>query len=634
MSDTSAKLGASELAAIRAKSGGALFAAVIFSIFANLLMLVSPLYMLQIYDRVLQSRSEPTLIALSVLATFLFLIMGILDYARGRVFARIGARFQEGLDQRVLSASFRKLAVVPGDPEARTAQRDLETVARFWASPLLQSLLDLPWTPIFIAALFVFHSVLGWFAVGASVVLVFVALLNQRGTEKRSNEANLASIAADRQAENLKAESELVRSLGMSGNAFRRWQRIRTDALQRGMQVSDTSGAFSVLTRTLRLFLQSAILGVGAWLVLRNELSPGAMIAGSILLGRALQPIEGTISQWPMLAVSRESHRRLARLLSSVLPEPFRTELPRPAARVEVQGLAVVPPGSTKPVLRGVTFRIDPGQAMGVIGSSGSGKSSLARALCGVWPPISGTVRLDGATLDQYDPDLLGSYIGYLPQRVTLFDGTIAENIARLDLEARSEDIVKAAKKAAVHDLILALPKGYDTHVSSLGGQLSGGQIQRVGLARAFYGDPVILVLDEPNSNLDHDGSVALNQAIRQAKADGCAVFIMAHRPQAIQECELLLVMKDGVVQNFGPRDQVLREAVKNAGELTQAPAQPHSQSNPLQAHRPAPSAGAAAPRSATGGMPAGRDSRPVEPTSPSLSTLVTGAKTENGGQE
>ena len=560
--------GQRELASVRSLSRSALLAAFLFSVFANLLMLTSPLYMLQIYDRVLLSRSEPTLIALSLLMVFLFVIMGLLDLARSRILARIGARFQEALDRRVLSASFRRLAVAPADQGARSAQSDLETIARFWASPLLQGLLDLPWTPVFIGVLFIFHPLLGWFAIAAAILLWLLALANQRGTDGVTREATAAGFAADRQAENLKSESELVRSLGMSGNAFARWYGLRRRALVRGMELADRSGGYIVLTRTLRIFLQSAILGLGAWLVLRDSLSPGAMIAGSILLGRALQPIESAVGQWPMLTRSRAARDRLAQLLSEVPPEEERTQLPRPAGRIEVSGLAVVPPGDTRPVLRGVSFRVEPGQAIGVIGLSGSGKSSLARALCGVWQPVAGTVRLDGATLDQYDPDTLGSYIGYLPQRVTLFDGTIAENISRLDEAADPEKIVEAAKKAAVHDLILHLPKGYDTPVTSMGGQLSGGQIQRIGLARAFYGDPVVLVLDEPNSSLDNDGSLALNQAIRQAKSAGCAVFIMAHRPAAIQECDLLLLMKDGMVQNFGPRDQVLREAVKNAGDI------------------------------------------------------------------
>ncbi|MFE3838700.1 type I secretion system permease/ATPase [Pseudogemmobacter sonorensis] len=563
--------GHKELRSASSITRGALVAAFLFSTFVNLLMLTSPVYMLQVYDRVLGSRSEATLIALSLLMAFLFLTMGLLDYARGRILARIGAHVQEALDRRVLSAAFRRLTVAPRDVAAHAAQRDLETVGRFWASPILTALMDLPWAPLYVAVLFVFHPLLGWFSVGAGVVLVTITLLNQRGTEAVTNDATLATLAADRQADNLKAESELVRSMGMTGHAFRRWQALRHKALAGSMTAADTAGTFSVTTRTLRIFMQSAILGLGAWLVLNSNLSPGAMIAGSILMGRALQPIEVSISQWSMLTRFRASRDRLAQLLSDVPPEPERTPLPRPKGRLEVQGLVIVPPGESQPVLRGVAFRLEPGQAMGVIGASGSGKSSLARALTGVWRPSGGHIRLDGATLDQYDPDTLGSYIGYLPQRVTLFDGSIAENIARLDDTADPAKIVEAAKKAAAHDLIVRLPKGYDTPVSSMGGLLSGGQIQRIGLARAFYGNPVLLVLDEPNSNLDNEGSMALNHAIKTAKASGCAVLIMAHRPAAIQECELLMVMKDGMVQTLGPRDQVLREAVRNSGDVARS---------------------------------------------------------------
>jgi ATP-binding cassette subfamily C protein len=560
--------GRSEIRAARRLSNGAIAATFIFSIFVNLLMLTAPLYMLQVYDRVLVSRSEPTLLALSLLMAFLFLIMGVIDNARGRVLARIGLRFQEALDGRVLSAAFRRLSVAPRDTNALAAQRDLDAMVRLWNSPLMVALLDLPWAPVFAAALFVFHPWMGGLALAGAAVLILITLTNQLATETRLNEMTLAGLAADRQAENLKSESELVRALGMTGHAFSRWRRLRRKSQALTTAAGDASGGYSTVSRIFRMFLQSAMLGLGAWLVLRGELSPGAMIAGSVLMGRALQPIEVAVGQWPVLTRARTARERLEQLLSDTPPEPQRTALPRPQARLEAQGLVVVPPGETQATLRGVSFTLQPGQAMGVIGPSGSGKSTLARALIGLWRPMAGRVRLDGAALDQYDPDVLGSYIGYLPQQVALFDGTIAENIARLDDHAEPARIVEAAKKAAVHDMILQLPLGYDTPVSSMGGRLSGGQIQRIGLARAIYGDPVILILDEPNSNLDNDGSVALNQAIRAAKAMNCAVLIMAHRPAAIQECDLLMVLREGMVQSFGPREKVLREAVRNAGEI------------------------------------------------------------------
>ena len=573
MADTATQVtdpgaGLAELQAARAASRQVVIAAFLFSALVNVLMLTAPLYMLQVYDRVLVSRSQETLVALSLLMGFLFLIMGILDHARGRIMARVGARLQERLDARVLSAAFRRLTEAPQDIAALAAQKDLDAIARFWASPVLLATFDAPWAPVFIAAIFVFHPWLGVLALGGGVVIVGLSLLNQRATERPLRAANLASHAAERQAENLKQDSELVQSLGMAAAAFARLKTRRDAALDAGLAASDASGRYSVSIKTFRLFLQSAMLGLAAWLVLQQELSAGAMIAASILMGRALQPVEQAVSQWAVVTRARQAKARLSGLLTAVPPLVSRTELPRPKALVEVQGLTVVPPGGTAPVLRNVSFTLPPGKALGVIGPSGSGKSSLARALSGVWRPAAGRTRLDGAALDQYDPDRLGSYIGYLPQRVTLFDGTIADNIARLQPGADAGRIVAAARAAAAHEMILKLPNGYDTQVATGGSQLSGGQIQRIGLARALYGDPVLLILDEPNSNLDNDGTAALNTAIRTAKARGAAVLIMAHRPQAIQECDLLLVLHDGAVAAFGPREAVLREMVRNAGDI------------------------------------------------------------------
>ena len=570
---TDTRAGLSELAAARAESRQALLVAFLFSSLVNILMLTAPLYMLQVYDRVLVSRSEETLLALSLLMAFLFAVMGVLDHARSRIMARVGARLQQKLDPRVLSAAFRRLTVAPQDTAAQAAQRDLDALARFWASPVLLAIFDAPWAPLFALAIFVFHPWLGYLALVGGLIIVLLSWLNQRSTEAPLHKANLAALAADRQAENLKAESELVQALGMAAAGFARLRQRRDVSLEAGLTASDTSGRYSVLTRTFRLFLQSAMLGLAAWLVLKQELSAGAMIASSILMGRALQPVEQAVGQWSVVTRAGQAKARLAGLLASAPPPVPRTELPRPRALVEVQGLSVIPPGHSAPVLRNLSFRLPPGQALGVIGPSGSGKSSLARALTGVWKPASGKIRLDGATLDQYDPDVLGGYIGYLPQRVTLFDGTIAENIARLQVDADPARIVAAAKAAAAHEMILRLPDGYDTQVATMGSRLSGGQIQRIGLARALFGDPVLLILDEPNSNLDNDGSNALNQAIRTAKARGASVLIMAHRPAAIQECDLLLVMQDGAAVAFGPRDTVLRETVRNAGEITRSTA-------------------------------------------------------------
>jgi ATP-binding cassette subfamily C protein len=560
--------GLAELRAARRESMGPFLAVFLFSILVNALMLTGPLYMLQVYDRVLGSGSEATLVALSVLVVFLFLMMGILDHVRGRITARIGARFQDRLDLRVFEASVRRMQLVPNDAAAVAAQRDLESVQRLWASPVLLALFDIPWTPIYVAAIFIFHPWMGWLAIGGGVLLIILTVLNQRLTKAPLNMANMATMRAERMAENLKAEAEVVQALGMMGAGFDRWQKARQQALSETMTAADLGGSFSTLTKTFRLFLQSAMLGLGAYIVLQGELSPGAMIAGSILMGRALAPIEMAVGQWAVVQRAQEGWGRLAELFVRQPQEPVRTALPRPRAVLEAQNLTVVPPGENQAVLRMVSFRLEPGQALGVIGPSGSGKSTLARALIGAWKPAGGKVRLDGAALDQYDPDVLGSYIGYLPQRVMLFEGTIAENIARLQSSPDGSKVVEAAKKAAAHDMIVKLPEGYDTRVSALGGRLSGGQIQRIGLARAMYGDPVILVLDEPNSNLDNEGSMALNLAIRSMKDEGKSVLIMAHRPAAIQECDLLMVMEDGTRRAFGPRDQVLRDMVKNHTEI------------------------------------------------------------------
>lgn len=563
--------GQAELNGAKAGTRGLFIMVCLFSVFVNFLMLTGPLYMLQVYDRVLGSRSEPTLVALSVLVIFLFLAMGLLEHARSRVLARIGANFQDRLDRRVFEASLARAAVVPNDPIALSAQKDLESIQRFWSSSIATALMDMPWTPLFLAAIFVFHPMLGWLAVLGGTVLVVITLTNQVVSKGPILRSSAATVEAERMSDKMKGEAELLRALGMADAAFRRWQFARDRALIAALSSADLSAGFSSATRTLRMFLQSAILGLGAWLVLRGEMTAGAMIAGSILMGRALAPIEQAIGQWPILTRAREAQRNLAQLLGQQPAERARTALPRPKALFEVEGLTIIPPGGAVPILRGVSFRLEPGQALGIIGPSGAGKSTLGRALIGALTPTAGKVRLDGVVLEQYDPDVLGQYFGYLPQTVSLFDATVTDNIARLSTEPDAQKVIAAAKAAAAHDMILRLPLGYDTPVSTSGGRLSGGQIQRVGLARALYGDPVVLVLDEPNSNLDNEGSSALNAAIRQLKADGNSVIIIAHRPAAIQECDLLLMLDEGQRRAFGPRDEVLRGMVKNHTEIVRS---------------------------------------------------------------
>ncbi len=559
--------GREELIAARRKSRPYYWFVGIFSVFVNVLMLTGPLYMMQVYDRVLGSRSEATLIALSVLVVFLYGMMGILDYVRGRVMGRVAARFQSELDLRVFDAVMRRSTVQP-DELAQTGLRDLESVQRLMSSPVLMAIFDIPMTPFFILAIMIFHPWLGYLALAGGSVLIAITAINQMVTKNPSLKSNMAVMAAERTSEQIRAEAEMVQAMGMRRDAFLRWMGARGEALKGQISTTDLTGTFTTMTKTFRLLLQSAMLGLGAYLVLQGLMTPGAMIAGSILMGRALAPIELAIGQWPLVERARTGWKNLEQLLTEVPPEQPRTPLPKPRAKLDVQQLTMVPPGEQQASLRIVSFNLDPGQALGVIGPSGSGKSTLARGITGTWRPAGGKIRLDGASLDQYGPDVLGQHIGYLPQRVTLFDGTIAENIARLSPNPDPEKIVEAAKKADAHEMILKLPGGYDTRVTAAGGRLSGGQMQRIGLARAMYGDPVILVLDEPNSNLDNEGSEAVNKAIRSFKEEGKSVIIMAHRPAAIQECDMLLVLENGSRAAFGPKEEVLRSMVKNHQQI------------------------------------------------------------------
>ena len=535
-------------------------------------MLTGPLFMLQVYDRVLGSRSQETLVALFILVMFLFLLMGVVDLARNRVTQRIAARFQDRMEGRVFTAALREGAIT-GDESAATASgmRDLDAVQRFTGSPVMLAMFDLPWAPLFLAAVYMFHPLLGVVATIGGLILVVSTIMNRWMTRRPLQSSAAAATQAQRMADLYRDEGEVIGALGMRGATFARWRKARAEAQENAVRGADVSSGFTVFSRSFRLFLQSAMLAAGAYLVLRQEITPGAMIASSIMMGRALAPVEQLVGGWAVVQAAQDGWERLTRLLSRQPAEKPRTPLPRPEARLDVRQLSVAPPGQGVATLRGVSFSVAPGQAMGVIGPSGAGKTTLARALIGAWPVGAGSIRLGGATLDQFDPDVMGALIGYLPQQVTLFDGTIAENIARLTPNPDPDRVVRAARAAAAHQMILDLPQGYDTRISQTSGRLSGGQIQRIGLARALYPDPVMLVLDEPNSNLDNQGSEALNAAIRRVKAQNGVVIIMAHRPAAINECELLLVMEQGVRRAFGPRDQVLQEMVQNSAQIRKA---------------------------------------------------------------
>ena len=567
---TNKTIGLAELKKARRGGNKLLSAVFLFSIFVNILMLTGPLFMLQVYDRVLGSRSEETLVALFALVVVLYGLLGILDFARSRILARYGARFQTELDDRVFDAVL-KQALIPskrGSPSS--GQRDLETVQSLFTSPVMIALFDAPWTPLFIFAIFIFHPWLGILALVGGGLLIVIALLNNWLTRRKTLEAQATALQAASLAEQARRSAESVRSQGMNAAISERWHGMRDAALEQSMKASDWTGSFAALTKSFRLLLQSAVLALGAYLVLKGEVTAGAMIASSILLGRALAPIEQSIGQWALVQRAIGAWRSLRQLLETTPVDPDTIDLPCPAADLSVKGVSVFAPGAKKLTLSNINFSLSPGQVLGVIGKSGSGKSTMAKTLMGLIPVAAGEVRLGGATIDQYDPDALARFVGYLPQNVSLFSGTVAENIARMSTEPDDAKVVEAAKRANAHEMILSLPEGYNTVVQGDDSQMSGGQRQRIALARALYGDPVLLILDEPNSALDNDGSLALNRAVREFKASDRAVIIMTHRPTAISECDRLLVIEAGRIIADGPRDEVMKTMVTNVRSIKQ----------------------------------------------------------------
>ncbi len=553
------------------------WAAFVFSIFVNLLMLTGPLFMVQVYDRVLGSRSEETLLALFLLVSVLFGLMAVLDWARGRILARFGARFQSLLEDRVFDAVLEHAVSPKGHAAPASGLKDLETVRTLLTAPVSIAMFDIPWTPLFIAAIFVFHPWLGWMAVFGSATMIVIAVLNNWMTNARTLGAHTKERCAHALAEQACRSADVVRAQGMGASVRMRWHALRDVALDQSIKASDWAGLFSAASKSYALFLQSAMLALGAYLVLQDALTAGAMIASSVLLRRAVAPVQHALAQWPMVQRAQDAWASLATLLDATPTRAGRHTLPRPDAHISCTGVSVVAPQTRTPLLNGVTFSLSPGQAIGVIGKTGSGKSTLARTLLGLTHIAAGEVRFGGAPLDQYDPDALGSYIGYLPQTVVLFSGTIAENIARMSPNPDADMVIKAAKRANAHHLILSLPDGYNTRLQGDDNRLSGGQRQRIALARAVYGNPVLLLLDEPNSALDHDGSVALNAAIRTLKAAHCAVIIMTHRPSAISECDRLMVIENGRITADGPRDTVLKSMIGNVETI---------QTSRVKAHR------------------------------------------------
>ena len=542
---TEGRDGEKEIRAVLSESRWLLISCGFFSVVVNLLMLTGPLFMLQVYDRVLGSRSGATLVALVVIVAFLFLIMGVLDHARGRVLARAGARLQARLDSRVLRAILSRSVSPAERARPATGLRDLESIQRFASGSGPFAFFDAPWTPVFLFVLFSFHWMLGLLAVFSGVLLGGIALLNQAGTSSLQMEVGEASARSSTFIEQMRAGGETVQGLGMQNAIVTRSAKLRDIVLDRTLAASDRNGFYSVLSKTLRLFLQSMMLALGAMLVIWGEMTPGLMIAGSILLGRALAPIDQAVGHWPTLQRALAAWRSLAALLAEMPPDVPRTKLPAPRAILEVEGLMVAAPGARVAAVRAAALRLEPGQATGIAGRSAAGKSTFARALAGVWRPLAGSVRLDGAELEQYGNDV-GKYVGYLPQEVVLFDGTVAENIARFSPDVKDEEVVDAAKRTGAHEMILELPGGYDFQVSAGGAALSGGQRQRIALARAFYGSPVVVVMDEPDSNLDAEGTMALARAVEDQKKRGGTALIVAHRHGAFSQCDTVYVMENG----------------------------------------------------------------------------------------
>ncbi|QCL76842.1 type I secretion system permease/ATPase [Agrobacterium tumefaciens] len=552
------------VAALRA-TRNAFGSVALLSAFTNILMLTGPLFMMQVYDRVLSSRSVPTLVALSMLAIVLYLFLGILELIRSRILSRIGERIEEQLGGPTFDAVMLLPLRMSKKEVAAQPVRDLEHMRQFMSGPGPVAICDMPWLPLYIGILFLFHAYLGWLAIAGAALLIVLTLCSDAVLRDPTRRVAALSSARADYIEAGRRNAEALHAMGMKSAYARKWHETNSAYVEEQRHASDATSSFSTFSKIFRLALQSAVLALGAWLAIKQLASPGAMIASSILTSRALAPIEQAIGQWRGFINFRQAKARLGQLLDRIGPDQERMALPAPSKTLSVSGVAVVAPGNQSPTVRDVTFSLTAGQGLGIIGPSGSGKSTLVRALVGIWPPARGTVRLDGAEIDQWHPEALGPSIGYLPQGVELFDGTIAENISRFSGSASPSDVIEAAKQADVHELILSMPDGYDTRIGNGGASLSAGQRQRIGLARALFGNPFLIVLDEPNASLDAEGELALTNAIATARQRGAIVVIVAHRPNALSAVDNVLVLAQGAMVAFGPRDEVLRKTTMRA---------------------------------------------------------------------
>jgi len=545
-----------ELESALAVCKGSFISVGFFSFFVNLLMLVPSFYMLQVYDRAVGSGSLSTLLMLTLIMLLLMITLGSLEWVRSRIMVRISTRLETLLGQRLFDASFKQALNTGGMNASAQPLSDLSSLRQFLTGNGLFAFFDTPWIPIYLAVMFIFHPWYGWMGVISALLLVGLAYVNDKLTNAPLHSANREHMAATSFTNKSLRNAEVVESMGMLGQLRQRWSARVHKVLSLQSTASDRAGAISAISKTFRQIVQSLVLGLGAYLAIQHEISSGLMIAGSILLGRALAPIDQLIGAWKGFVGARSQYARLHELLEKIAAEPARMSLPAPQGAVSVESLSVAPPESRKAIIRALTFRVAAGETVGIIGPSGSGKSTLARALLGIWPSLTGTVRLDGADITQWRRDELGPYIGYLPQDIELFEGTISENISRF-AELDAEAVVAAARMAGVHELILQLPDGYDTVIGANGGGLSGGQRQRIGLARALYRQPRLVVLDEPNSNLDDVGEKMLAQALHKLKQSGATVFVITHRPSVLTQVDKLLVLNNGELALYGPRNLV-----------------------------------------------------------------------------
>lgn len=561
----------------------------VFSAIINLLMLVPSLYMLQVYDRVLASRNEVTLLMLTLMMLGGYLLMSVLEMLRSFVLVRVGAQFDLKLNKRVYTAAFEQ-NLRRGGTNAGQALTDLTTLRQFLTGNALFAFMDAPWFPFYLIVIFLFEPMLGVFALVGTLILVVLAYVNEVMTNKPLSDANTMAVASTAMATNNLRNAEIIESMGMLSNLQSRWFKVHQKFLQLQAEASEKAGIIGSATKFFQVSLQSLILGYGALLVLEGRITAGMMIAASILVGRAMAPVQQVIAVWKSWSSTKSAYTRLLKVLEENPPRRAGMQLPAPQGILTVEGVTAGPPGATVPVLRNIAIGISSGDVVGVIGPSGSGKSTLARILVGVWEAKFGTVRLDGADIYTWNRDELGPHIGYLPQDIELFAGTIAENIARFG-EVDAEKVVLAAKRAGVHDMLLRLPDGYDTRLGDGGAGLSGGQKQRLGLARAMYGDPTIIVLDEPNSNLDEVGELALVNAINDLRQRGKTIVLITHRTNAIALTNKLLVLRDGQVAAYGATNQVLAALNKHAQEqqaAQQAAQQAQGQAGPAQPLPPA----------------------------------------------